>query len=114
MREFKLIVDAENNASPKDLKAVTRLDFAFHHLIGLASGNLIYPLLINSFKPVYVNFTTLFFSDPKMVSETVQFHRRLVKAIEDKYADQATAIMRETLVHGERHLRTILSKAQRR
>jgi GntR family transcriptional regulator, transcriptional repressor for pyruvate dehydrogenase complex len=114
MREFNLIVDAEDKANPKELKVVTRLDFAFHHLIGMASGNIIYPLLINSFKPVYMNFTTLFFSDPKMVPETVQFHRRLVKAMEDKDADKATAIMHETLVHGERHLRTILSKTQRR
>lgn len=114
MKEFHLIVDAEEKANPRDLKTVTRLDFAFHHLMGIASGNLIYPMLINSFKPVYMNFTSLFFSNPKMAPEIVQFHRRLVKAIEDRDADKATSIMQETLAHGERHLRTILAEAQRR
>jgi DNA-binding FadR family transcriptional regulator len=114
IREFHRIVEEETAVNTADLKTIARLDFAFHHLISMASGNLIYPLLINSFKPVYMNFTSLFFSDPKMVPETVCFHRRLVKAIEDKDTDKATAIIHETLAHGERHLRRILAKAQRR
>jgi GntR family transcriptional regulator, transcriptional repressor for pyruvate dehydrogenase complex len=114
MKEFHLIVDAEEKANPGDLNTVTGLDFAFHHLIGMASGNLIYPMLINSFKPVYMNFTSLFFSDPKLVPETVQFHRRMVKAIEDRDANKAAAIMQEALAHGDRHLRTIIPRAQRR
>jgi fatty acid metabolism transcriptional regulator FadR len=111
MDEFHGIVDAEETANPRDLKRITGLDFSFHHLMGMASGNLIYPLLINSFKPVYMNFTTLFFSDADMVPETIAFHRRLVKAIEDKDSDRAGAIMHETLAHGERHLRRILTQA---
>ena len=105
------IVDAEETANPKDLKRITGLDFSFHHLMGMASGNLIYPLLINSFKPVYMNFTTLFFSDADMVPATIVFHRRLVKAIEDKDSDRAGSIMHETLAHGEHHLRRILTQA---
>ncbi len=114
LNELNIIVQSEEKANPKDLKTVTRIDFSFHHTIGLASGNLIYPLLINSFKPVYMNFTGLFFSDPTMVPETVRFHRRLVTAIEDKDAERAGFIMRETLAHGERHLRWILAEAARR
>jgi GntR family transcriptional regulator, transcriptional repressor for pyruvate dehydrogenase complex len=110
IREFYRIVEAEDKASPKDLKTVTRLDFAFHHTIGMASGNIIYPMLLNSFKPVYMNFTALFFSDPKMVPETVSFHRKLTWAIEEKDTDKATAIMHDTLKHGELHLRRILAK----
>lgn len=109
--EFHDIVTAEEKANPGDLKTVTRLDFTFHHTMGMASGNLIYPLLINSFKPVYMNFTSLFFSDASMVPETIAFHRRLVKAIGDRNADSASAIMHETLAHGERHLRRILAGA---
>jgi len=114
IREFRSIVSAEENASPADLKKITSLDFSFHHLMGMASGNIIYPLLINSFKPVYLNFTTFFFSDPAMVPETIAFHRRLVRAIEGKDPDMATAVMHETLAHGERHLRRILGREQRR
>jgi len=112
--ELQAIIQAEEKASPRDLATVTRLDFSFHHAIGMASGNVIYPLLINSFKPVYMNFTSLFFSDPSMLPETVRFHRRLVQAIQDRDTQQAGSVMHETLMHGERHLRRILAEAQRR
>jgi GntR family transcriptional regulator, transcriptional repressor for pyruvate dehydrogenase complex len=114
IQEFHNIVSAEERARPAELKTITDLDFSFHHLMGMASGNIIYPLLINSFKPVYKNFTMLFFSDPAMVPETVDFHRRMVKAIEEKDPDKATAIMHEMLAHGEHHLRKILGREQRR
>lgn len=114
LREFHAIVRDEEEADPADLATITRLDFSFHHLMGMASGNLIYPLLINSFRPVYENFTSLFFSDATMVPETVGFHWRLVAAIEDRDEDRAGSIMQETLAHGERHLRRILAEAQRR
>lgn len=109
LQELNIIILAEEKANPGDLKTITSLDFRFHHTMGMASGNLIYPLLINSFKPVYMNFTALFFSDPAMVPETVRFHRRLVKAIEDRNSSEASAVMHETLAHGERHLRRILA-----
>lgn len=114
LRELCSIVRSEEEANPKDLKTVTRLDFSFHHAIGMASGNLIYPLLINSFKPVYMNFTSLFFTDETMVPQTIQFHRRLTKAIKDRDQEQAGTIMHETLAHGELHLRRILAEATRR
>jgi DNA-binding FadR family transcriptional regulator len=80
----------------------------------MASGNVIYPLLINSFKPVYMNFTGIFFSEPANVLETIRFHGRLVDAISEKNALRAVKIMIETLNHGEMHVRTILNQPKRR
>jgi fatty acid metabolism transcriptional regulator FadR len=113
VREFREILEAEEATGPKDVKKITALDFSFHHTIGMASGNVIYPLLINSFKPVYMNFTGVFFSEPDNVLETIQFHRRLVDAITEKNALRAVNIMIETLHHGEMHLRTILNQPKR-
>lgn len=110
MDAFREILSKEDNISPGDIDAITELDFSFHHLIGLASGNLVYPLLINSFKPVYMNFTSLFFTDPEVIPVTFGFHKELVSAISAKDQKQSTAIMREILEHGENHLRTILSQ----
>lgn len=114
LKSLRDILRREKASQPGDVRNITGLDFSFHHAIGMASGNLIYPLLINSFKPVYMNFTSLFFSDPSMLPETVRFHRRLVQAIQDRDTQQAGSVMHETLVHGERHLRRILAEAQRR
>ena len=105
---FQEILSKEDNLSPADIDGVTELDFTFHHLIGLASGSLIYPLLINSFKPVYMNFTSLFFTDQSVVPVTFAFHKKLVCAISDKDRKRSIAIMREILAHGENHLRNLI------
>ncbi|MGC9323574.1 MAG: FadR/GntR family transcriptional regulator [Desulfomonilia bacterium] len=114
MKIFREIVKQEEASDPLDNEKITRLDFEFHHAIGMASGNLVYPLLINSFKPVYMNFTSLFFSDPDVVPATIRFHARLIQAIQTKDAEKALAVMKETLKHGEQHLKDILSREQRR
>ncbi len=108
MTAFNKILLLENRLSPDSIDEITRVDFAFHHLIGMASGSLIYPLLINSFKPVYMNFTSLFFTDPAVVPVTFASHKKLVSAISDKDQERSVVIMREILDHGENHLRSLL------
>ena len=108
LKAFHKILLQEGNLSPENIDKITTVDFEFHHLIGMASGSLIYPLLINSFKPVYMNFTSLFFADPAMVPVTFAFHKKLFAAISDKDQNRSVAIMREILDHGEDHLRSIL------
>ncbi len=114
MKSFHEILEKEEATSANDIKRITKLDFDFHHTIGMASGNHIYPLLINSFKPVYMNFTSVFFSDAGMLPITLVFHRKLIEAISDKDAARAVSVMTETLNHGEEHLRRILSQPKRR
>ena len=114
LRELREILEKEESVDPGNVKKITALDFRFHHTIGMASANVIYPLLINSFKPVYMNFTGVFFSDPANVPATTAFHGRLVDAIAKKNAVRAVNAMIETLNHGEEHLRTILNQPKRR
>ena len=114
IKELHQILEKEESADPGNVKKITALDFTFHHLIGMASANLIYPMLINSFKPVYMNFTGVFFSDPANVPATTAFHSRLVDAIAKKNTVRAVNVMIETLNHGEEHLRTILNQPKRR
>ena len=108
IKAFHKILLVEESLSPENIDEINAVDFEFHHLIGMASGSLIYPLLINSFKPVYMNFTSLFFTDPAVVPTTIAFHKKLVGAISDKDQKRSVAIMREILDHGENHLRSIL------
>jgi fatty acid metabolism transcriptional regulator FadR len=110
MKAFHKIISLEKSLHPDNVDKITAVDFEFHHLIGMASGSLIYPLLINSFKPVYMNFTSLFFTDPAVVPVTIDFHKKLVSAISDKDQKRSVAIMREILDHGENHLRSILAQ----
>ncbi len=114
IKAFHEIVAGEEAVDPHDIDEVTRLDFDFHHLITLSSGNLIYPLLINSFKPVYTFLTSIFFSDPEFVPVTASFHRHLTEAIEAGDAGKAIGTMSEMLAHGEEQLIKMVAGMERR
>ncbi len=76
----------------REIERIAEIDFGFHHLIAMATGNFIYPLLLNSFRQVYTSFTKRFFSDPEVVSFVFGFHGELMQAIEDKDEKRATEI----------------------
>lgn len=80
------------------------LDFNFHHLVALASGNHVYPLLINSFKQCYLNLTGQFYADSAVVPVVFGFHKEMVKAFEDKDDVKAVRIAKRMLEHGAEQL----------
>lgn len=103
-RSLQDILAREEDTDVRDIEGLSSLDFEFHQLIALASGNLVYPLLINSFKPVYTTMTSTFFSDPGVVPEVHFFHKKLVAAITGRDEKKAAQIMTEMLAHGKQHL----------
>ncbi|MBW1641950.1 MAG: FadR family transcriptional regulator, partial [Deltaproteobacteria bacterium] len=72
---FENLLKAEEELNIHDTTAITETDFAFHHLIAMASGNMIYPLLLNSFKQFYLNLAGQFFSDASLIPTVFEFHR---------------------------------------
>jgi len=105
MEDFKTILKQEKLTNHSDIEGITELDFKFHHLIAMSSGNMIYPLMINSLKTFYTNMSGRFFSVPKVVPVVFNFHKKLVEAFKIKDEALAAAIMKEMLIHGEKHLR---------
>lgn len=98
---------SESDGRLDNAEALAEADFAFHQLVALASGNLMYLLIINSFKPVYTNLTGKFFrrhSPGPVIEQVFDYHRQLVAAIERQDEEAAAAVMAEMLQHGERHL----------
>lgn len=61
LEQFQDLFDQEQAVNRQDVQALAEIVFRFHQLIAIASGNLVYPLVINSFKPVYINLTSRFF-----------------------------------------------------
>lgn len=90
----------EKNSDPTQIEKISQLDFKFHHQIAMATNNIIYPLLVNSFKVLYINHVTLFYSDPAMVPQVIKFHVSLVDAIADQHEKKAVEVMRAMLDHG--------------
>jgi DNA-binding FadR family transcriptional regulator len=110
LEEFYELLKQEAQANHTDIESITQLDFEFHLLITISTDNLLYPLLINSFKPVYTNLTGQFFQDASVVPKVFDFHRQLVDAIRERNEQQSVDIMWKLLKHGEERLREIISQ----
>ncbi len=110
VKELEGVLRQEAEVDPADIETITQLDFEFHLIIAIATGNLLYPLLLNSFKPVYTNLTGKFFEDPSAAPLVFDFHQKLVSAISKKDAKNAVETMERMLRHGEERLRMLISK----
>ena len=107
IRSLEAVLEEEIPVDRTDALSLAELDFSFHLLIALASGNLMYPLIINSFKPVYTNITRSFFSLHRgngVLEQVFAFHNQLVDAIRDRDSDAAAATMAQMLRHGAQNL----------
>ncbi|MFN2280490.1 MAG: FadR/GntR family transcriptional regulator [Anaerolineales bacterium] len=108
LANFQELLSAEITTLDADPQTLTELDYKFHLLIAIASSNLIYPLIINSFKEVYTGLTGKFFRqyhDTPVIQAVHDFHQQLVAAIETQEADSAVQIMIKMLKHGEGYLK---------
>ena len=104
LKEFKNILAVENQSKEHTVEELVELDFNFHLQIALASGNQMYPLILNSFKSVYIFLTGKFFTEvvqTPVIEEVFSFHNRLVEAIHDGDSEKAGMEMRAMLAHGE-------------
>lgn len=114
LEEFRVIVTEEKSLAPSQTQAIVDADFKFHHLIALASGNVVYPLLLNSFKQVYTNLTYQFFLDPRVVEFVFAHHEKLTGAIAKKDSKKAVTIMKSLLEHGEQHLKDYIRRTNQK
>jgi len=103
------LVLREKIAAHKNSSALAALDFKFHHGIALASGNRIYPLLLNSFKAVYLNLSGLFYTNPEIPAAVHPLHQELCLALDRHKETQAVRIMDRILTHGEQTLHAMLA-----
>ena len=101
------IYEKEVLAKREDAEYRTELDFSFHMQVAYASKNLVYPLIMNSFREVYTSFTSRFFEfylESEIIDEVHQYHASLINDIKRKDERQAGITMIEMLEHGAQHL----------
>ena len=109
LERFYAFIFEESEIDPGATGRIVQLDFEFHFQVAMATGNILYPLMLNSFKPVYTTLSAFFFSDPEVLAPVFANHKKLVSAISGQEEDRAAGIMRDILSHGEAWLQTILS-----
>jgi GntR family transcriptional repressor for pyruvate dehydrogenase complex len=110
LEELNNVLLQETIADHTDIEIITQLDFEFHLIVAISTDNLLYPLLLNSFKPVYTNLSGQFFKDSTVVGVVFDFHKKIVAAISDRAEQLAADLMHQMLSHGEDRFRKIISK----
>ncbi len=110
MAEFRKLLAAEAAVDRDAVQEITVLDFEFHLTLAISTDNLLYPLMLNSFRPVYTNLSGQFFRDSDVVEKVFAFHKKIVSALANQDEQLAADLMRRMLVHGEDRLRRMISK----
>jgi GntR family transcriptional regulator, transcriptional repressor for pyruvate dehydrogenase complex len=104
------LVATEASAPKDDLDTICELDFEFHLIVAEASGSLVFPLLVNSFRPLYLSLGRRFYEaiesgrGAAAFGEVLDFHLRVADRIAEGAEEGAVLAMREMLEHGERAL----------
>jgi GntR family transcriptional repressor for pyruvate dehydrogenase complex len=104
LAELRDVVEREALADADDIDAVVDLDFAFHHVLALASGNPIYPMLVKSFEPADKNLASRFFADSALVPGVFDRHADITTAVADRDGRRAVALMADLLDEGSDRL----------
>ncbi len=110
LEDLSDIISEEKKATQVNPKEIAQLDFKFHLIIMEASGNFFYPLLLNSFKPIYLHLVELFYSDTTVCKTVFSYHQELYEAIKQKDEDNSKKIMTTLLKHGAEHLEQMINK----
>jgi DNA-binding FadR family transcriptional regulator len=113
LKVFCRLLEEWDNIDLNDVAATTGLYFRFHHHLAMASGNLFYPLLLNSFKHVYVNISRQSFIDVPFMKQVTAFHRRIVEAIAAQDPPAAVETVRELIAYGVGHLKSLMNMGER-
>jgi GntR family transcriptional regulator, transcriptional repressor for pyruvate dehydrogenase complex len=93
-----------------DYESFALADYAFHHSIALASGNMVYPLLMNSFRQLYLGILNRFYRGVENFLPIVKKHQKIVAFIEQGDAHKAGAEMERLLKESEIQLEEIIRK----
>lgn len=91
--ELARIIDSDSGAS--DPVELALRDFQIHHHIARISGNIVYPLLINSLKPVYMEFLKTFYESRGNSGEIRYLQSDLLDALRRGESGKAQELMRE-------------------
>ena len=85
-------------------------DKNIHHILGLASGNILHILMTNFYEDFFYFFGHLYFKNVKNRSRSETFHRDIYNAIREQNAGVAREITRDVLVYAEQAVYETIEK----
>ena len=108
LRDLHSVIEKEKKLSEDELEKRISFDFDFHLETAAASGNIVYPLLLNSCRAVYTNLTRIFYTGIDNPEEIIHRHEEIHRAIFEQKREEAKSLMRGLLTDGEKKLRRML------
>ena len=87
------------------LEARVHADYRFHKAISLASKNLVYHLMINTFEPFAKKYLEMFYKKLDIPNTVNDMHKKILTSIKEKDGEKAESLVRELLLHGEKVLK---------
>lgn len=100
------VVLLEQGVADSDAEGAAALDFRFHHLLSVISGNAVYPLIINSMQISYLSLAERFYRNISHRQRVIGMHADLCGALRRKDKDGALAVCAEMLDDGEQRFST--------
>ncbi|MBI9084835.1 MAG: FadR family transcriptional regulator [Desulfobacterales bacterium] len=98
-----ILAEMENRLEDADFLA--QADYRFHFALIRISGNRVFRLILNAFKPVYTFYTRFFYGLEEMPRRSILFFRKLVSALESKDELFAAYIMEKMLEYAENRVK---------
>ena len=119
LEELRKIIDRETDCCSKEgqnakTKSITAANCAkkraeadkdFHHTLAVASHNIVYTVILNSFHTLEDQLIQEFYEKEIDYEFVVEMHKELYEALKTKDADKAEQVMESLLAHGENELR---------
>lgn len=87
------------------LAEMVHTDYSFHQAISLASKNLVYHLMINTFEPFAKKYLEMFYKKLDTRILVCDMHKKILNSIKERDGETAESLVRELLLHGERVLK---------
>ena len=98
-------VKTESTTTTDRAKERARADKDFHHTLAVASHNIVYTVILNSFHILEDQLIQEFYEKEIDYELVVEMHEKLYEALKAKDVDKAEKVMESLLVHGETELR---------
>ena len=87
---------------------VMHRDMLVHHTIALASGNILYLILLNFFNSFFVDFGHLYFDNPDNAVRSERFHREIYESIKNADPERSKQVMLDVLIYAEQAIRAYI------
>lgn len=111
IRNLRKIIDTEFSLVEKYKNGeilssdIAALDYSFHLEVAVASKNDLFPLVMNSFKKIYLTVLSSFYESTRDLRGFYLLHKKTLEAIEAGDSKTAGDTMNEILTFGESELR---------